>query len=202
MTQPMYQNVPVACPACQFRFSAPILTIIDVGLQPQAKEQLLSGRLNIAVCPQCGRAGMLGVPLVYHDPQKELLFTFLPPDLSASETDKQQAIGDLTNQVISSLPSEGRKAYLLQPRSFLTLESMLEAVLGPNKAIVRLTAELDWEKVDRTIETVDAENPAIVSEQVTSGTNPDGSSSESSTTNYEFSKRMERPVSICGSNIL
>jgi flagellar M-ring protein FliF len=77
-------------------------------------------------------------------------------------------------------------------------QSMLEAVLGPNKAIVRLTAELDWEKVDRTIETVDAENPAVVSEQISSGTNPDGSSSESSTTNYEFSKRMERVLGSAG----
>ncbi|MBU1701724.1 MAG: flagellar M-ring protein FliF [Candidatus Eisenbacteria bacterium] len=77
-------------------------------------------------------------------------------------------------------------------------QSMLEAVLGPNKAIVRLTAELDWEKVDRTIETYDAENPAIISEQTTSGTNSDGSSSESSTTNYEFSKRMERVLGSAG----
>jgi hypothetical protein len=107
-----------------------VLSIIDPDQSPESKALFLSGRLNIAVCPQCGQAGMLRVPLVYHDADKEMFFTYVPEDLGSSEAERQRIIGDLTNQVISSLPAEKRKGYLLRPRSFLRLQGLVEAVLA------------------------------------------------------------------------
>jgi flagellar basal body-associated protein FliL len=130
MNSAAYQSVPVTCPTCSNRFTNPVLTIIDLAQNPEAKALLLSGQLNIAVCPQCGSAGHLGAPLVYHDPEKELFLTYMPSDLGLPETEGHRVIGDLTNRVISSLPPEQRKGYLLRPQSFLTLEAMLEAIMG------------------------------------------------------------------------
>ncbi len=129
MNQPQFQMVPVTCPSCHSRFMAPVLTIIDVGEHPEIKAPFLLGQINIAACPQCGNAGRLGAPLVYHDPDKELLLTYLPPELGLTEADQQRIIGDLTNRVMSALPPEKRKGYLLRPRSFLRLEGLIEAVL-------------------------------------------------------------------------
>jgi hypothetical protein len=106
-----------------------VLTIIDMGQNPEAKTLFLSGQLNIAVCPQCGHAGMLSTPIVYHDPEQELLFTYLPPELGLPEPEQQRIIGDMTNRVMSVLPAEQRKGYLLRPRSFLRLDGMIEAIL-------------------------------------------------------------------------
>ena len=108
---------------------SPVLTTIDAELDPEAKALFLSGQINIAACPQCGHAGMLSTPLVYHDPNKELLFTYVPAELGLPENEHQRIIGDMTNRVMSSLPSERRKGYLLRPRSFLRMEGMVEAVL-------------------------------------------------------------------------
>ena len=129
MSEPAYQTVPVVCPNCNHRFASPVLGIIDVGQNPEVKNLFLSGQINIAVCPQCGHAGMLSTPIVYHDPEQELLFTYLPPELELPEPEKQRIIGDMTNRVMSSLPAEQRKGYLLRPRSFLRLEGMVEAIL-------------------------------------------------------------------------
>lgn len=129
MSTPTYQTLPVTCPSCQYRFAAPVLTIIDASQSPDAKPLFLSGQINIAACPQCGYAGALNTPLVYHDPENELLFTFVPPELGLPEPEQQRIIGDLTNRVMSSLPAERRKGYLLRPRSFLRLEAMIEAIL-------------------------------------------------------------------------
>lgn len=107
----------------------PVLTIIDTGQNPEAKALFLSGQVNIAICPQCGNGGMLSTPLVYHDPEKELLLTFMPSELGLADTDQQRVIGDLTNRVMSALPPEERKGYLLRPRSFLRMEAMIEAIL-------------------------------------------------------------------------
>ena len=62
----------VTCPACSQRFTVEVHRIIDVGQNPQHKGQFLGGQLNQAVCPQCGNGGMLALPLLYHDPGKEL----------------------------------------------------------------------------------------------------------------------------------
>ncbi|HNS49974.1 MAG TPA: CpXC domain-containing protein [Anaerolineae bacterium] len=123
------QNVPITCPNCRTRFFAQTTAVIDAAHDPEAKAMLLAGELNVAVCPQCGHAGMLATPLLYHDADKELLFTFVPSEMGASELEQQRMFGDATGRIIASLPAEQRKAYLLQPRSFLRLEAMLEAIL-------------------------------------------------------------------------
>lgn len=130
MNPAAYQSVPVTCPSCNNRFTSPVLTIIDAAKNPEAKALLLAGQINIAVCPQCGSAGMLSAPLVYHDPDKELLFTYMPTELGLPDAEQQRVIGDLTNHVMSALPAEQRRGYLLRPQSFLRLEAMLEAILG------------------------------------------------------------------------
>lgn len=129
MNTPTYQTVPVTCPSCGHRFVSPVLTAIDAGQNPEAKALFLSGQINVAACPQCGHAGMLSTPLVYHDPDKEMLFTYVPTELGLPESEQQRLIGDLTNRVMSSLPPEQRKGYLLRPRSFLRIEGMVEAIL-------------------------------------------------------------------------
>ncbi len=128
MSTPNYQTVSVTCPSCKTPFSTPIITIIDAQQNPEAKARLLAGQINIAVCPSCGSGGALGSPLVYHDAEKELLFTFMPSELGLPETEQQRVIGDLTNRVMMSMPPEQRKGYLLRPRSFLRLEAMIEAI--------------------------------------------------------------------------
>ncbi len=129
MSTPAYQTVHVICPNCSNRFASPVLAIVDVGQTPEAKALFLSGQLNIAVCPQCGHASRLSTPIVYHDPEQELLFTYLPPESGLPEPEQQRIIGELTNRVMSALPAEQRKGYLLRPRSFLRLEGMIEAIL-------------------------------------------------------------------------
>lgn len=147
MSTPTYQTVPVTCPNCQYRFVAPVLTIVDAGQNPEAKALFLSGQVNVAACPQCGHAGTLNTPLVYHDPEKELLFTFVPPELGLPETEQQRIIGDLTNRVMSALSVEKRKGYLLRPRSFLRLEGLVEAVLEAD-GITREMIEAQRAKAD------------------------------------------------------
>jgi hypothetical protein len=129
LSEPAYQTVPVVCPNCNNRFASPVLGIIDVGQNPEVKNLFLSGQLNIAVCPKCGHAGMLSTPIVYHDPEQELLFTYLPPELELPEPEQQRIIGDMINHVMSALPAQDRKGYLLRPQSFLRMERMVEAIL-------------------------------------------------------------------------
>jgi len=108
---------------------AEITTIIDVGADPESKERLLRGQINRAVCPDCGAGGLLSSPLLYHDPAKELLLTYMPAELGLSNDDQERFLGRLVNTVMDSLPPEQRKGYFLRPRTLLTFESLLDTIL-------------------------------------------------------------------------
>jgi hypothetical protein len=126
MTQSMAQ---IQCPNCKAPITAAIEQLIDVGQDPSAKARLLSGSINRIQCPSCGFEGQLAAPLVYHDPEKELLLTFMPVELSMPKDEQERLIGKIINQITESLPPEQRKAYLFQPQTTLTMQGMLERIL-------------------------------------------------------------------------
>jgi len=125
----MIQRTQVTCPNCRTPFQAEVEQILDVRVDPAAKARLLSGNLNIVQCPACGFQGQLNLPMVYHDPEKELLLTYTPADLSVNKNDQEALLGRLINQIVNSLPAEERKAYLLQPQAVLTLQGLAERIL-------------------------------------------------------------------------
>ena len=122
------QVVPVSCPNCKTRFTAPIETIIN-GQDPALKSAFLQGRLNVTQCPQCGLVSPLGVPLLYYDLEKELALVLVTDGLLLDPNTQQKMIGDLTNRLVNSLPADQRKFYLFNPKQFLSLESMVKAIL-------------------------------------------------------------------------
>ena len=109
---------------------ADIDQLFDVGQDPTAKQKILSGSFNLAACPSCGYRGMIATPLVYHDPNKELLLTYFPPELGLPINEQERTIGPLITKVTNNLPQEKRKAYLLQPQAMLTMQTMLERILA------------------------------------------------------------------------
>ena len=117
------------CPNCRQPVVVEIQQLFDLVQDPQAKQKLLSNAVNVMHCPSCGYQGMVSVPIVYHDPDKELLLTFFPPNLNAPLNEQEKQIGPLINRIMTSLPQEKRKAYLLQPQSMFTYQTLIEKVL-------------------------------------------------------------------------
>ncbi len=119
----------VSCPQCKQPVAAEITRLFDISQDPQAKQILLSGAYNLIQCPNCGYRGQAPTPIIYHDPEKELLLTFFPPDLNVPVNQQEQIIGPLINKVMESLPLEQRKAYLLKPETMLTRQRLMERIL-------------------------------------------------------------------------
>ncbi len=118
-----------ACPQCHQPNIVEIQQIFDQGQDPTAKQKLLNGAVNVIQCPTCGYSGMIATPIVYHDPEKELLLTFFPPESNIPLNEQEKQLGPLINKVIDSLPPEKRKAYVLQPQSMLTFQTLIEKIL-------------------------------------------------------------------------
>lgn len=155
------------CPQCRQPVAVEVQQLFDVSQEPQAKQKLLSNAVNFMRCPNCGFQGMLPVPIVYHDPGKELLLTFFPPDLNTPVNKQERQIGPLIQRVIDHLPQEKRKAYLLQPKNMLTYQTLIETILGAD-GITKEMLEAQQNRVrllERLITTPKDDRLAIVKQE-------------------------------------
>lgn len=119
----------LTCPNCQTPYTAEIHQVIDSDETPHLKQQLLSGQLNIAVCPNCGAGGQMMTPLLFHDADHEMFVIFMPQELNLGQMEREQLIGQMARQVMEGMPQEKRRAYMLQPQTVLTMQSFMEKVL-------------------------------------------------------------------------
>lgn len=118
-----------SCPRCHQPVIADITQLFDMNQDSTAKQKLLSGAFNLIQCPNCGYNGTLSSPIVYHDPDKELLLTFFPPELGLPANEQEKLIGPLIKQVTDHLIAEKRKGYLLTPKVMFTLQGLIETIL-------------------------------------------------------------------------
>lgn len=119
----------VHCPNCKQPVQADVEQLFDLNTDPQAKDRLLGGAVNVIRCPHCGYQGSLATPVVYHDPSKELLLTYFPQELNLPMLEQEKAIGPLITRVMDSLKQEDRKGYLFKPQQMFTFQTLLEKVL-------------------------------------------------------------------------
>ena len=132
-------KIQTSCPRCKSPLIAEIEQLFDLFQDANAKQRLLSGQTNVIQCPSCGYNGMLATPIVYHDPDKELLLTFVPPEMGLPVNEQERLIGPMINQVVNRLPAEKRKGYLLRPQMMLTFQTLIERILegdGINKEMI------------------------------------------------------------------
>jgi hypothetical protein len=156
----------VKCPQCGAPQAAQVEQIIDVARDPAAKARLLQGRWNMFECPACHFQGGMVSPLVYHDPLKELLLTFVPPELRMAPMEQERVLGKLTQLVVQSLPAELRKGYLLRPQTMLTLQGLVERILEAD-GITREMLEAQRAKTGLARELIDmdpAARPAFIAQ--------------------------------------
>lgn len=125
---PVQQIAPVVCSNCRVQFTAPVTTIVN-GQDAAMKSALIQGRFNLAQCPQCGTVNSALIPLLYYDLEKELAYALVPPELNLTGPAQEKVIGSLTNSLVNDLPTEQRKFYMFNPKLFLSMESLVKALL-------------------------------------------------------------------------
>ena len=122
-------RIQTACPRCRQPILADVQQLFDLTTDPTAKQKILSHTTNTARCQACGYEGLMTTPVVYHDPEKELLLTYFPPELGLPVNAQEKQIGPLINQVVNALPAEKRKGYLFSPQTMFTYQTLIDKIL-------------------------------------------------------------------------
>lgn len=72
------ETVEARCPACGEESSAPVWRSMNVTQDPEAKELLLAGTVNVFQCPKCRYESMLDIDFLYHDMEKRFCVQYYP----------------------------------------------------------------------------------------------------------------------------
>lgn len=153
----------VPCPNCRTPVIVDVEQLFDVGVDPQAKQRLLSGAVNTIRCPNCRYTGNLAVPVIYHDPAKESLFTYFPPELNVPIMEQEKQIAPFMNRVVNSLKQEQRKAYLFKPQQMFTYQGLIEKVLE-GEGVTKEMLEAQRKRVELLQRLVTAADDKVVEE--------------------------------------
>ncbi|MBF6978985.1 CpXC domain-containing protein [Tuanshanicoccus lijuaniae] len=88
----------ITCPICQHESHQTIQTAINTRRQPELKQKLLDGTLLMFECPDCGAKRRITTQVLYHDPDKKLLF-FVAPTYAT----EHESINEQLNELIYSM---------------------------------------------------------------------------------------------------
>lgn len=127
------------------------------------------------------------------DPENINIIDFNGNILSSNQS--QDTIAGLTNTQLEL--KKKVDGYLT-----IKLQSLFDNVLGLNNSVVRVDAELDFRKVDKTSEIFDPDNAPIRSEEIiqesTASETNQPNKVEHTTTNYEINKTIEHVLDTSG----
>ena len=74
------------CPTCGASFDVQRHDLINVKEDPELKASVMGGECFLQECPRCGRRHLVGGPLVYLDPDENLLLMLTDKPLSMADT--------------------------------------------------------------------------------------------------------------------
>jgi hypothetical protein len=166
----------VTCPSCSNQIQVRVEQVLDVRADPTAKMRLLNHSVNAGVCPHCRAPVGLSMPLLYHDPDKQLALVLMPMDATRDNMERQAAIGQITRAVMDSLPAEERKGYLLTPQVFMTMDNLVKKVLDEDgvtpemiagqRARAQLIQRMLDASSDEVLDTIIQENTELIDDDL------------------------------------
>lgn len=114
------------CNYCQFPTTAEVWSVINVREDPELKDLLLGGEINMVECRSCRKIFYAEQFLVYHDPVNEHM-AFVYPHAYSNEKEKwiQKAQADFKESQ-ANLAEEDRLKY--EPQAYFGMDELLEAI--------------------------------------------------------------------------
>lgn len=103
------QIVQFSCPDCGHKQPFTTWDSLNCSMDPEAKANLLNGKLLMFVCDRCTQAVMVNYPLLYHDPDRHLMIWLRASnDSDPLPTAKEFPFGGIARHYHLRVVPEGR----------------------------------------------------------------------------------------------
>lgn len=116
----------IPCTYCQFPNSVEIWSIVNVKEDPELKDLLLGGELNMAECTSCKKIFYAESFMLYHDPDAEML-AFVYPFGNRNE---RESFEEKTQQDFTALKASSPNAasFTYAPLTFFGLDELVRLI--------------------------------------------------------------------------
>ena len=118
----------VQCPKCGDNQAVTVWRSLNADVSPEAREDLLAGRINVFDCAKCECKAGLGVPLLYHDMRRQFLVQFHPFEALDDP--------DLLIDIADWESPEARTTHLAEAMAAGAYGPVIELLAGPFRATV------------------------------------------------------------------
>jgi hypothetical protein len=119
-----FNDLDITCEECGEEFKGIVWTAIHAAQDPELKELLLGGELNILMCPKCSHAAYQDHFLLYQDPAAELIAYIYPPAQKPEEEFLSKTMMANYREAQTTYPLKERKDY--DPLMVFGLETFVE----------------------------------------------------------------------------
>lgn len=122
-----YNTIDILCRQCGDEFRGTIWTAVHAGQDPELKELLLGGELNMIRCPSCGDITYQEHFVLYQEPAAELVAYVYPEGDRKGEDDLRKIMLKSFQEAQAVFPEKDRLKY--EPLLFIGLEAFVEQLI-------------------------------------------------------------------------
>ena len=83
------RTVNISCPSCGVQQDVELYDAINVSTEPELKDALMLNQLNRVECPDCELSFRVDLPMLYNDPQNNVLIYWVP---ETEETTREEIL--------------------------------------------------------------------------------------------------------------
>ena len=138
----------IRCPFCGQTREVQLCTAIQAQAHPEKVEALKANRLNWVECEGCRKHFRVDPPLIYSDPQKNILIHWIPETRTTSKETIQESFEQSLHQLSKNLPAEEAPTV----RLVFTRVELIELIL-------MLEAGLEQRVIEHIKYTIHSRNP-------------------------------------------
>jgi len=119
-----HNDLDITCGACTEEFQGTVWTAVNAKQDPELKDLLLGGELNLVMCPRCSQVFYHESFLIYHDSKEEVLAYVYPEEQAEQRDDIAGVMMKGFQEAQAGLPAKERLTY--PPMAIFGLETLVE----------------------------------------------------------------------------
>jgi hypothetical protein len=121
-----FNDLDIICEQCSEEFRGTVWTAIHAGVDPELKDLLLGGELNMVMCPKCSHVAFQDQFLIYQEPADELIAYVYPETQEEHRDELTKIMIKGFDEAQATLTTAQRISY--EPVLFFGLESLVEMI--------------------------------------------------------------------------
>jgi hypothetical protein len=143
----------ISCPSCGLQQQVDLYEAVNVSTDPQLRDALMQNQLNRVECPDCGSTFRVDMPLLYSDPEHNILIHWMPETGGITREQILEEFDQTLDQINEIMPDDVTVPRVRLVMSRVELVELIYLIEGGYNQ--RVVEYVKYSIYTRNLETVD-----------------------------------------------